>query len=149
MSAKINAILSALFFISFTQVSVAQDCSAILFMKQGAVLEYTDYNKKGKKESKSTHQTIAISGEQNNLTATIKTTLYDEKDKEVFDTEYQAGCKNGVFTVDMIRFFNLSKLSEQNKNDINFKIDGDVLEFPYQMKPGDQLNDGAIIPLPW
>ncbi len=147
MSMRIKVFISAflvLFCFTLPLESYAQDCNAVPFMKEGAILEYTDYNRKGKKEGTSTHETISISGEHNNLSASIKATVTGKKDEETFSTEYKANCKDGLFSLDMLRFFNLDKLSEHHKNNLSLKIDGDVLEFPVGMKPGDDLDDGNI-----
>lgn len=145
---KIVKSLGSVLFILFCSLSFqmlhAQECNAVPFMKKGAILEYTDYNRKGKKEGTSTHETISISGQNNNLSAIIKATIADQKDEETFSTEYKANCNNGLFSLDMLRFFNFDKLSEHNKNDLSLEIDGDVLEFPVGMKAGDQLDDGNI-----
>lgn len=140
----IRVICSTLFFIGFSSIAIAQDCNAVPFMNTGASLEYTSYNKKGKKENITTHETLSVTGENNDLSARIKATVRDQKKEETFSTEYNATCKNGLFALDMLRFFNFDKLSEHNKNNLSLKIDGDVLEFPVGMKPGDQLNDGNI-----
>ncbi|GAA4274745.1 hypothetical protein GCM10022258_40410 [Aquimarina gracilis] len=113
-------------------------------MKTGSTLEYTMYNRKGKKEGTTTHETLSVSGENNNLSAVIKATLTNEKNQETFSTQYNANCDNGLFSLDMLRFFNFDKLSEHNKNNLSLKIDADVLEFPVGMKTGDHLNDGTI-----
>ncbi len=128
----------------FTSVSYAQECNAVPFMKKGATLTYTQYTKKGKKESTTTHETMSVSGTSNILSAIIKATVTDQKNKETFSTEYKANCQDGLFSMDMLRFFNFDKLSEHNKNNLSLKIDGDVLEFPVGMKPGDNLGDGTI-----
>ncbi len=124
--------------------SVAQECNAIPFMKKGAVLEYTNYSKKGKKESTTSHETIEVSGTGDILNAIIKATVTDAKKKEPFSTEYKTSCNKGLFSVDMLRFFSLDKLSEHDKSDLSLQMDGDILEFPGGMKPGDDLNDGTI-----
>ncbi len=145
-SLQCSRLLILVFIVFSISVSYSQDCNAVLFMKEGAVLTYGQYNKKGKKESTTIHQTTNIQSEgKNSLTATIKASVTDVKNKETFDTTYSASCKNGLFSLDMLRFFNHNKLAAYN-NDAKFelKINGDVLEFPVGMKPGDQLNDGHI-----
>ncbi len=133
-----------IFIFCFSATVNAQGCNAVPFMNKGATLEYTQYSKKGKKRGTTTHETVSVSGDNNILSAIIKATVKDEKDKETFSTEYKANCNNGLFSLDMLRFFNFDKLSEHQKNNLSLKIDGDVLEFPVGMKPGDQLNDGNI-----
>ncbi len=133
-----------LFALLLSITSYAQECNAVPFMKKGAILEYTDYNKKGKKQSSTRHETIDILENGSTIDAIIKATVTDAKNKKPFSTEYKVNCNNGLFSVDMLRFFNLDQLSEHNKNDISLKIDGDVMEFPVGMKPGDHLDDGNI-----
>jgi len=121
-----------------------QACNASLFMKPGASLTYTNYDKKGKKTSKSVHETLAVLPIENGLDAQLKVTVFDKKDKEEFSTEYGAKCQNGVFEVDMVRFFDMNKLAEQEQEDLDFDITGSVLSFPIDMKPGDRLENGDI-----
>ncbi|SHI46654.1 hypothetical protein [Aquimarina spongiae] len=141
---KNKLFLYAFVFLVGIIMSFGQECNAVPFMKKGAVLTYTNYNKRGKKESTTIHETISITGDGNTVSAIIKATVSDEKDNKTFDTEYKANCDNGLFSLDMLRFFNFDKLSEHNKNNLSLKIDGDVLEFPVGMQPGDDLNDGNI-----
>ncbi|GAA4277473.1 TapB family protein [Aquimarina mytili] len=125
-------------------IGIAQECKAVLFMKQGAILDYTDYSKNGKKKGSTRHETINISGTSNTIDAIIEATVLDKKNKESFSTQYKANCNNGLFSVDMLRFFSLDKLSEQHQENFSLEIDGDVLEFPTNSKVGDVLDDGHI-----
>lgn len=122
---------------------MAQDCKATLFLKEGNVLEYTQYNKKGKAVSKATHETLSVTKEPNISTATIKVISEDIKGKNSFTTEYNATCEDGLFKIDMDRFFDLTQLQEY-EDDIIVEIDGSVLEFPKAAVAGDKLNDGSI-----
>ncbi len=143
---KIRYCILTAIFLSLTYSSTinAQQCDAVLFMNKNASLTYTEYTKKGKKKGSTKHETIVVTGSETDVSAQIKATLFDERDKETFTTNYNAHCKDGLFSVDMLRFFDLGKLSEQNKKNLSVTIDGDVLEFPHDMKPGDILNDGTI-----
>ncbi|WP_394750268.1 TapB family protein [Spongiimicrobium salis] len=122
----------------------AQECNAAVFLKKGAKLTYTDYTKKGKVESTSVHETLEITEEEGSLIAAIKATLFNAKGQEQFTTEYAAGCKNGLFYMDMLRFFDMGKLAEHDQKDIELIIDGDVLYFPVNMQAGEVLEDGNI-----
>jgi len=127
----------------FTTVMVGQDCRKTLFLKKGNVLEYTQYNKKGKATSKATHKTISVIHEPQLSTATIEVTSEDIKGKDSFTTQYNATCQEGLFSIDMGRFFDLSKLQEYD-DDMLVEISGNVLEFPKGAVAGDKLNDGSI-----
>jgi len=121
----------------------AQDCNAALFLKEGTTLEYTNYNKKGKEESVTKHKTLSVEGDSDKLSAEIQMTMNDKKSKEVFSTQYNAYCENGLISIDMSRFFDNTKLTQYDE-DFTIDIDGNVLEFPVDVSEGDQLNDGEI-----
>lgn len=122
----------------------AQNCDAILFAKEGNILEYTQYNKKGKAISKATHETISLVKEPSISTATVKVISEDIKGKDSFTTEYNTTCEDGLFKIDMDRFFDLTKLQDYDDDEIVVEIDGNVLEFPRGAVAGDNLNDGSI-----
>lgn len=128
----------------FTSSLSAQECNAALFLKKGNVLEYTSFDKKGKALSKASHETLSIKEEGVKLTALIKVVSQDIKGKDSFSAEYEASCVDGVFSIDMARFFDMSKLQQYNADDFSVEMDGDVLEFPTGMNAGDALNDGTI-----
>ncbi|WP_160114684.1 hypothetical protein [Aquimarina sp. AU474] len=140
----LQKITLSIVFLGITLSSQAQQCNAVPFMKKGAILEYTDYNKKGKAQNTTKHETLSISGSNDVLEAVIKATVTDLKKKDPFSTEYKANCNKGLFSIDMLRFFSLDQLAQHDKSNISLKLDGDVLEFPGGMKPGDALNDGTL-----
>ena len=137
-------VLFILLAVSLASNVYAQECNAALFLKKGAMLTYTDYTKKGKLENTSVHETLSVTEEDGGLTAAIKTTLFDPKGKEQFSTQYAAGCKDGLFYMDMLRFFDMGKLADQDQKDVELLIDGDILSFPMNMQAGDILEDGTI-----
>ena len=123
--------------------SYAQECNAALFLKKGSTLEYTSFTKKGKEDGKSIHETTAVTEDGGKFTADIKTTVIDKKGKEAMTLDYQAVCEDGVFSVDMSRFFNSSQLQQYaSSEDIKLEMDENVLEFPANMTSETELNDG-------
>ena len=129
----------------FTSFIYAQECqNAILFSKEGARLEYTDFNKKGKKNSVNSHETISLTNDGNKVDVTIKLTIEDDKQDDPFSMDYNASCENGVFSIDMVRFFNTTSLSQYNGGNMSVEIDGNILSFPSEMKEDTVLNDGNI-----
>lgn len=120
----------------------AQECNAALFLKKGSVLEYTSFTKKGKEDGKTIHETIAVSEDGSKFTADIKSTVIDKKGEEAMTMEYKAICEDGLFSVDMSRFFNSAQLQQYDAEDIKLEMDGNVLEFPANMTSETELNDG-------
>ncbi|WP_103068093.1 TapB family protein [Aquimarina sediminis] len=143
MKTNIGILLFILSVTCFANTS-AQECSDVLFMKKGALLTYTDYSKKGKELSSTVHETISVTQENEEHHAVIKATKKDKKGKETFATNFNTRCNGGLFSVDMMRFMDYDKLSEQQKEGVALEIDGDVLEFPVNSNVGDELDDGHI-----
>ncbi len=122
----------------------AQECKSAVFFKEGSVLTYTQYTKKGKVQGTNSHETLKVEQIDGGMEAEFKTVVYDKKGKETFSANYGAGCKNGLFTIDMMRFVDMGKLSEHNADDVELKVDGSVLSFSTNVSPGDMLEDGDI-----
>lgn len=135
-----NKILGICLF--FTLQMVAQDCE-FLILTEGVTLEYTQFDKKGKEISTSTHKTENISNSDGKITALIKMNTIGEKDA-TFSSEYMVSCTEGLIAVDMIRFFDTNQISAYNSEDFSVEIEGDILEFPDEMDLNTNLNDGSI-----
>ena len=120
----------------------AQECNAALLLKKGSILEYTSFTKKGKEDGKTIHETTSVKVEGSKFTADIKSTVIDKKGKEAMTMDYTAICENGLFSVDMSRFFNSAQLQQYDAEDITLEMDGNVLEFPANMTSETKLNDG-------
>lgn len=122
----------------------AQECNPILFLKEGNVLEYVNYDKKGKEISTTVHETIAVDKQPDRIEAILKGTVKEVKGKDDYSMEYKATCREGIISIEMARFFDSSKLMEYDEEDFVVEVDGSVLEFPRGMVAGDILNDGSI-----
>jgi hypothetical protein len=140
---KFSKLISITLVVLFSTHISAQDCNAALFLKEGTTLEYTNYNKKGKEESSTKHKTLSVKSDNNKLSAKIQITMEDKKNKEVFSSQYNAYCENGLISIDMSRFFDNTQLMQYDEK-FTVDIDGNVLEFPINVSEGDQLNDGDI-----
>jgi hypothetical protein len=128
----------------FSTLIYAQEChNAILFSKEGSKLEYTDYNKKGKKNNTTVHETVSLSSAGDKVDVKIKLTVKNGKEDEDFSMEYDAACEDGTFSVDMVRFFNTASLSQYG-GDMSVDIDGNILSFPSEMQENTDLNDGNV-----
>ena len=72
----------------------------------------------------------------------IEVSVYSKEGKKDFTTEYNAECHEDGFYIDMLRFFDQTKLVSQKEMDM--EIEGDYLSFPKQMNEGDDLQDGEV-----
>lgn len=129
-----------LFFISSNLL--AQDCSHTVIMKEGALLEYTSFNRKNKKDSRSTHKIISVSTEGNTTIAKSKMIVYDNKDKEIVSSGADFRCENGVYIADMKGMFKGEQFSSMK--DMEVKFDGEELRYPSTLNVGDELNNGSV-----
>lgn len=127
----------------FTLQIAAQECD-FLILNEGVKLEYTQFDKKGKETSRSTHETENISNENGKVTALIKMSTSAGEEEETFSSEYKVSCATGIIAIDMIRFFDSNQISSYNSDDFTVEMQGDILEFPSNMKVGTNLNDGSI-----
>lgn len=126
----------------FVYTGFAQDCTYFYPMEEGTLIELRHYDKKAK-VSGTTRQEITDKQTGGGAVAiTIKSTFFDEKEEEVMTTDLTMECRNGVFTFDMDQFLNSEMMG--GMGDLEIKIEGDNLEFPAKMSPGDQLKDGTI-----
>lgn len=122
----------------------AQDiCESLTQLKSGAEIEYTDFDKKGKAVTKSKHTTTNINSNNGVVTATVTVDITDLKNKNNnFSNEYEIACDNGVIAVDMMRFFDSSRMS--NMENMEVSVDGNALNFPNDANAGQTLDDGYI-----
>lgn len=120
-------------------------CESFTLLRNGTYLEYTDYDKKGKAISKSSHTTSQVVNEGQRIIAKIKIESSDLKKKgNTFSSEYDISCQNGVLSIDMQRFFDSNQLSQFSDSKFDVEISGDALDFPADGKSGDILNNGSL-----
>ena len=119
-------------------------CESLAQLKNGAEIEYTDFDRKGKALTKSKHTTTKISTNSGVVNATVTVTITDLKNaKNNYTNEYGISCENGIIAVDMMRFFDSSRLSAMGEN-MEVSVDGNALNFPNNANVGDTLADGHI-----
>ncbi len=107
-------------------------------------MEYINYDKKGKETSKVGHTTNEITEQDGIYTATVKVESQDLKNKNnAFSNEYTISCQDGMISIDMMRFFDSSQMSQFGEN-MDVKVDGNAISFPANVNVGDQLDDGYI-----
>lgn len=116
----------------------AQDCTSLAPMKEGMVLEYTTFNKKGK-DAGAMRLSVKEAGENS---AVLASELMNQKGKVQGNFEYEVKCENGVFYVDMSMFFDSQQL--QAFDDMEMEMTSKYLEFPSGASAGDKLPDGSV-----
>jgi hypothetical protein len=142
MAMKKILFLSVISLLLFVFSGLAQDCTYFYPMEEGTLIELRHYDKKGKVAGTTRQEIVDKQISGGTITITIKSTFFDEKGKELMTSDLTMACKDGVFTFDMDHYLNDEMLN--GLGDMEFTIEGDNLEFPAKMSPGDQLKEGTI-----
>lgn len=119
-------------------IGLAQDCTMYFPMEKGAQFELTNYNGKGKQESRSVTEIISKSENGNDVTIKANMNQYSNNNKDTVSVEYSAGCINGIFQLNMFTGLNTSQGNL-------LELDGDFLDIPSSPTAGQQLEDKLII----
>jgi len=135
-------LLSVFGLLVFIYPGLAQDCTFFYPMEKGTLIELKHYNQKAKLQGSTRQEIIDKQTSGGAVRLTIQSTFFDEKGNEMMTSELTMECKDGVFTFDMDQYLNDEMMS--GIEDLDFTIEGDNLEFPAKMSPGDQLKDGTI-----
>lgn len=131
--------------ISFLLISICgqAQCNEYFDYKPGMVMQMGNYNSKGKLIGK---QRMAIKKVQNQGSKSIievEVTLWDDKEKEIYEGINHFECDNGVFKMD------LTSLAVNNSNmsqveGLEAKLEGDKLFYPNNLSAGQKLPDAAF-----
>ncbi len=128
--------------------SYAQNCSEVFdFFREGALMEYTNYDKKGKPESTSTHRIKRIEQNKDTLIANTDVTLARFKDgKEMQSYSVPIKCCKGVLLLSMRGFIPVGDNAAQNSDvsDIQVEISGGDLVFLQKLEVGQALPDSEM-----
>ena len=127
----------------FFNLQAQEICESLAQLKSGTIIEYTDFDKKGKPFTKSKHTTTNINANNGTVTAIVTVDITDLKNKNNnFSNEYEISCDDGVIAVDMMRFFDSSRMSTMENMEVS--VDGNALNFPNDADAGDSLDDGYV-----
>lgn len=117
-------------------------CSKYYTFKEGAVMEYTLYNKKGKKDGISTYHVKSVTEDGDVSKAVMGVNFKDKKSKEVFDIDYKFTCTQNTVKIDYQSMLS-SQMLEQYK-DMDITVTGSDIEVPNDLKVGQTLKDAEV-----
>ncbi|GAL68911.1 TapB family protein [Jejuia pallidilutea] len=132
------ALLFSTIIVSFF-ASAQNTCNAYYPFKEGVTFEMTNYSKKGKKESAVEYHVSEINGN----TATIKTTVVDDKNKEITTTSYEVTCYGNTISIDFKSMINPDILKQYK--DMDMDISGTNIELPNDLDIGKKLKDANMV----
>ncbi|CAD5268697.1 MULTISPECIES: hypothetical protein [unclassified Imperialibacter] len=124
----------------FSQQAFSQ-CNPYFNYTEGAVIERTYFNKKGKEVSNDKMEILSVDGSGNNQTMKARVTMYDKK-KELSNNEIEMICEDGVFKMDMRNFM---PQGMEGMEDVQIVFEGDQLTIPSDLKAGQSLKDLTFV----
>jgi hypothetical protein len=127
---------------AFFVTSQAQDCTAYFPAEEGTVVELEQFDSKGKLTGSSEQKLLSKEESGNSVKWTVQNTVKDNKGEAIMESELTFECRDGVFYFDMDNLLGGESMAAFKEMD--FRIEGDNLEYPPSMKAGDVLKDGQI-----
>lgn len=140
--------MKKILFLSFQILSIvsmttqAQDCTLFFPADEGTILESEHFDRKGKLTGSTQQEVISKKISGNSGIWTIMNTIMDAEGEALMESEMTFECREGVFYFDMNNYLNTESMAAMEEMD--FRIEGDNLEFPPGMKEGDVLKDGQV-----
>lgn len=119
----------------------AQDCSSVYIpLKNGAQLEYTQYNSSDKVQGSVVQKITNLTSSASAMQATVQIENFDAKKQSTGSAEVILKCENGVFYLDMQSYLQ----GMDSYEDMEVAIEGGKLALPASMKAGDMLDNGDM-----
>ncbi len=132
------AAATALALISFKS---GNTCESFFPQNPGTKWETTSYNEKDKVLSVSKSELLSIADIDGGIEATIKSDIYDDKQKLLNSGEVKMQCTNDHFYMDMSGMFNSAQMAGIEGAEIN--MTNEFMEFPSNPVAGQMLADAS------
>jgi hypothetical protein len=120
----------------------AQDCRNYYYLQNNKTVEMTIYNRKGDVSGKQVYTVSNVANSGGTTSATVESEMFDKKGKSITRAGNTIKCSGGVMMIDMKIFIPQQQAEQFNKAEASSK--NVYLEYPSNMKPGDQLKNGAF-----
>ncbi len=119
----------------------SQDCKGYYFLQNNKTVEVTVYDKDGKENGKVVHKVSNVTAISNGVSAVINTENFNKKGKSTSTASNTIKCAGGVMMMDIK--MGLSK-EQQKPYAATAQTDNAFIEYPANLKTGDNLKDAAI-----
>ena len=143
----IGTLLLAFIFSSFNtnnSTNYNGDCDTYFPLEKGVKWTMNSYNPKGKLESSTTMHIVNTEAIENGTRYVVEGKVTTPKEDEPAELNFDYLCENGVLKMDMTKMIPADMMKSVNES-MEIVIDQSELEFPKNMKVGDQLKDANII----
>jgi len=140
-----NSALILLATVFTTALTFSQtNCSKFYPLEEGSSFQYTNFDKKGKTEG-SVEYTISKVTEEGSITnATYDMQYTDEKGKDLFESEFNISCENGLVRIDYKSLFPSQMMEQYSEMGLEMDISGTDIELPNDLSVGQELADANL-----
>ena len=138
---KALLLLLCVYFVYPTLATTQNSCTPWFPFNKGTSFEYTYFNKKDKVSSRSQYLVKDVQKSGNAYSCTVACTMFDRKDRELSQMEFEAHCVDQIYTVDLANFIDPQFYNLYG--DAKMTITGDDLTIPAALKSGSTLPDAS------
>jgi hypothetical protein len=136
--------LISLFLFAFNITIAQNSCSKFYPMEEGTSFQYTNYDKKGKTEGVLNYTISSVTDNGSSTTARFDMKFIDKKGKDIFNSNYNITCENGVVRVDYKSLFPSQMMQQYSEMGIEMDITGTDIEIPNDLSVGQELADANV-----
>jgi hypothetical protein len=135
-----KSIIPILLFVFFNEYISAQSCGNYKMFKEGAMIEMSHYDKKGKLSSKTTNNVIEIIDIPGGKEADVIVTAVNDEGEQFMKNDAKVKCQNGSISISL-----QNMMGDQMKNfdGMEVKIDETMLDYPSTLNDASILKDGS------
>ncbi len=141
---KKSVTLITAFVLVFNFTIAQNSCSKFYPMEEGTSFQYTNYDKKGKTEGVLNYTISSVTDNGSSTTATFDMKFVDKKGKDVFNSDYNITCENGVIRIDYKSLFPSEMMQQYTEMGIEMDITGTDIEIPNDLSVGQELADANV-----
>ncbi|MFP4367701.1 MAG: hypothetical protein ACLFQA_11465 [Bacteroidales bacterium] len=120
----------------------AQDCTMYFPENIGSEREMRHYDQRDRLSAITRHEILDKVTNGNNTKVKVRATSYDEDETEIYSSDLELYCEDGVFRFDLKDYLDPATLATYEEMGIEFTADN--LIYPASLNAGDQLPDGEI-----
>ena len=119
------------------------ECSTYFPFEEQKILEYTNYDKKGKFASKSISKVTVVDDIDNGLEAQLETQILDEQQEVLTEGSYQVKCLDNELRIDVSNL--MSPEMTASFSHLEVSITGEPFTLPSSLEPGLTLPDASNV----
>lgn len=120
------------------------NCSKFYPIEEGTAFQYTNYNKKGKIEGTVDYTISKVTAEGSATNATYDMKYLDKKGKDLFETNFNILCENGMVRIDYKSLFPSQMMQQYTEMGLEMDITGTDIELPNDLSVGQELPDANL-----